>query len=132
MVGERVDAVEVYRDAVNVVPTRRLQRPNSASRDGWSVLDHPSRPPADVSSGASHPTLSLTFPCAVTENGLDQAANSDTVGPPSGVYGPHPGRAGPPRPPITSHRDMGQVVPASEAIARLIFLDHILRNPAGA
>ena len=59
VVGERVDAVEVDGDAVNVVPTQRQQRPNSASRDGWSVLDHPSRPPADVSSGASHPTLFL-------------------------------------------------------------------------
>lgn len=78
------------------------------------------------------PPVFLAFPCAVTENGLDKAANSDTVGAPSGVYGPHPGSAGPPRSPITSHRDMGQVVPASEAIARLIFIDHILRNPAGA
>ena len=28
-------------DAVDVVPTRRLQRPSSASRHGWSVLNHP-------------------------------------------------------------------------------------------
>ena len=62
MDGERVDAVEVDGDAVNVVPTRRLQRPNSASRDGWSVLDPSIPTPVDVSSGASHPTLIPRFP----------------------------------------------------------------------
>ncbi len=39
-----VAAVKVDGDAVNVALTRRPQRPNSASRDGWSGLHHPSRP----------------------------------------------------------------------------------------